>query len=285
MGPGVAHVQRILILMGGTTIASQPASTEAPLPEGIYARKRITGDTECSRLDVAAQAHLVIADTTVGDAVRVLIVEGDEALGEELRDHVAAAGHAIDWFKRLADAGAATETTGYDIVLLELLLPDGDGLTLLQALRARHTGTPVIILTPHDRVSDRIDSLNAGADDCLCKPFDLGELTARMLAVTRRYAGNLRSLVQLPGIVIDQTVRRLVVDGRCLMLSAREWAVLDKLVVRPGCLVSKGQILDALYAFGSEIESNTVEVYISRLRKKIGHDRIETVRGVGYFIK
>lgn len=220
-----------------------------------------------------------------GDGVRVLLVEDDPVLGEALRDHVAAVGHAVDWFLGVADAMAATETVEYGLVLLDLRLPDGDGLSLLRHLRARQVATPVIILTAHDQVSDRIEGLNSGADDYLVKPFDLDELAARMLAVTRRYAGNPTSTIRLPGIEIDQVNRNVIVDDEVQLLSAREWAVLDKLAARPGAIVSKAQLHEELYAFGAEIESNTVEVYISRLRKKIGHDRIETVRGVGYCIK
>ena len=220
-----------------------------------------------------------------GDILRVLLVEDDQVLGEALRDHVAAAGHAVDWFKRMLDAVAATDTVTYGLILLDLRLPDGEGLTLLRSLRARGDGTPVIILTAHDQISDRIEGLNSGADDYLVKPFDLNELTARMLAVSRRYTGNATPTVKLPGIEIDQVHRKIAVNGDSQSLSAREWAVLDKLAAHPGALVSKAQLHDALYAFGAEIESNTVEVYISRLRKKIGPDRIETVRGLGYCLR
>jgi DNA-binding response OmpR family regulator len=217
--------------------------------------------------------------------LRVLLVEDDHVLGEALRDHVAAAGHAVDWFKMLDDATAATLTMAYGLILLDMRLPDGDGITLLQALRNRDDSTPVIILTAHDQVSDRIAGLNAGADDYLVKPFDLNELSARMLAVSRRYEGRSAPVIRLPGIEINQVARNIVVDGTAQTLSAREWAVLEKLVEHPGAVVSKSQLHDTLYEFGAEIESNTVEVYISRLRKKIGHDRVETVRGVGYTIR
>jgi len=217
--------------------------------------------------------------------VRVMLVEDDLVLGEALRDHVIAAGHATDWFKTLGDADAATDTTDYGLILLDLRLPDGHGLTLLRKLRGQYNAVPIIILTAHDQVSDRIEGLNAGADDYLVKPFNLGELTARMLAVARRYDGKPSSLVELSGMEINQATRQITVNGQTLVLSAREWAVLDRLIERPGAIVSKSQIYDTLYAFGSEIESNTVEVYISRLRKKIGHERVNTVRGVGYFIK
>ncbi|ADY67115.1 MULTISPECIES: response regulator transcription factor [Rhizobium/Agrobacterium group] len=217
--------------------------------------------------------------------MRVLLVEDDHVLGEALRDHVAAAGHAVDWFKLLDDATAATLTMAYGLILLDMRLPDGDGITLLQSLRNRDDSTPVIILTAHDQVSDRIAGLNAGADDYLVKPFDLNELSARMLAVSRRYEGRSAPVIRLPGIEINQVARNIVVDGTAQTLSAREWAVLEKLVEHPGAVVSKSQLHDTLYEFGAEIESNTVEVYISRLRKKIGHDRVETVRGVGYTIR
>lgn len=217
--------------------------------------------------------------------MRVLLVEDDHVLGEALRDHVAAAGHAVDWFKLLDDATAATLTMAYGLILLDMRLPDGDGITLLQSLRNRDDSTPVIILTAHDQVSDRIAGLNAGADDYLVKPFDLNELSARMLAVSRRYEGRSAPVIRLPGIEINQVARNIVVDGTAQTLSAREWAVLEKLVEHPGAVVSKSQLHDTLYEFGAEIESNTVEVYISLLRKKIGHDRVETVRGVGYTIR
>jgi DNA-binding response OmpR family regulator len=217
--------------------------------------------------------------------VRVLLVEDDPVLGEALRDHVAAGAHAVDWFQNLAAALSATYTVQYGLILLDLRLPDGDGLQLLASLRKRNDPAAVIILTAHDQISDRIEGLNAGADDYLVKPFDLGELTARMLAVTRRYDGRQASVIHLDGIQIDQAMRIVTVAGEDLMLSAREWAVLAKLVERPGAVVSKSQLHDTLYEFGSEVESNTVEVYISRLRKKIGFERIETVRGLGYVIR
>jgi len=238
-----------------------------------------------SWLDALTSYRIRNDKSLYGVVLRVLLVEDDYVLGEALRDHVAAAGHAVDWFKNLADSIAATQTVNYGLVLLDLRLPDGEGLTLLKTLRSAHDSTPVIILTAHDQVSDRIEGLNAGADDYLVKPFNLGELTARMLAVSRRYEGRSVSVVTLLDIEINQAVRSIDVHGKPVSLSAREWAVLDKLIERPGALVSKTQLSETLYEFGAEIESNTVEVYISRLRKKIGHGRIETVRGIGYSIR
>ncbi|MDI7861685.1 response regulator transcription factor [Rhizobiaceae bacterium n13] len=218
--------------------------------------------------------------------MRVLLVEDDSTIGEAVRDHAIADGHAVDWMITIEDAAAALATVEYGLVLLDLRLPDGSGLDLLRKMRVQTQAAPVIILTAHDQISDRIEGLNAGADDYLVKPFDLGELTARMLAVARRHhAGNSSSAIRLPGLEINQALRVLRVNGEEVALSAREWAVLDALATRPGAIVSKARIEDALYAFGSEIESNTVEVYISRLRKKIGRERVQTVRSVGYSLK
>jgi two-component system, OmpR family, response regulator len=216
------------------------------------------------------------------DDLRVLLVEDDATLGEAVRDHVASTDHAVDWMKTIDAASSALSTTSYGLILLDLRLPDGSGIALLKNIRAKGLTTPVIILTAHDQISDRIEGLNSGADDYLVKPFNLGELTARMLAVTRRYSGRPVSLVRVGDLDIDAADRRVVSAGEPIALSGREWAVLDALAARPGAVVSKAQIEEALYAFGSEIESNTVEVYVSRLRKKLGRDHIATLRGIGY---
>ena len=203
-------------------------------------------------------------------------------IGSAVRDHIAAMNHAVDWVKHLADAVEAISAVRYGLILLDLQLPDGSGIDFLKKLRRRPDETPVIILTARDQISDRIEGLNSGADDYLVKPFNLGELSARLMAVARRYSGSPQPTVRFEDMEIDQPQRRLKVAGRDVVLTGREWAVLDLLTTRPGAIVSKHQIEEALYAFGSEIESNTVEVYVSRLRKKIGKDRIRTARGVGY---
>ena len=214
--------------------------------------------------------------------MRVLLIEDDAVLGEAVRDYVAGLGHAVDWMQTLADARAAAATVDYDLLLLDLRLPDGSGLSLLTELRRSGLATPIIILTAHDQISDRIEGLNSGADDYLVKPFNLGELGARMLAVARRYAGAALPVLEAGPLTIQLADRRVLRDGAAVDLSSREWAVLARLAARPEAVVSKGQIEEALYAFGSEIESNTVEVYVSRLRKKLGKDCVETLRGIGY---
>ncbi|MBN9028939.1 MAG: DNA-binding response regulator [Rhizobiales bacterium 63-7] len=214
--------------------------------------------------------------------MRILLIEDDPVLGEALRDHVAGQGHAVDWMQTLGDARDALRVVDYALILLDLRLPDGSGIDFLRALRRRSDARPVIILTAHDQISDRIEGLNSGADDYLVKPFDLGELTARILAVSRRAGGNVAPVLAFGDFRINRADRQIVAGQDEVSLSGREWAVLDVLIARPGAIVSKGQIEEALYAFGSEIESNTVEVYVSRLRKKLGRQAILTLRGVGY---
>lgn len=214
--------------------------------------------------------------------MRVLLVEDDEALGAAVRDHVVAAGHSADWVTRLDAAGDCLRTTGYDLVLLDLMLPDGKGIPFLRALRQGGSVTPVIILTAMDQISDRIEGLNAGADDYMLKPFDLSELSARLNAVARRYAGNPNPLVTLGDLAVDLAARQVTRAGRAVVLTAREWALFEAFVQRPGQLLSKAQLEDRLYSFDTAIESNTIEVHVSRLRKKLGSGAIETVRGLGY---
>lgn len=214
--------------------------------------------------------------------MRIMLVEDDDMLGGAVRDHLAAHGHAVDWMKTIGYAAEARTTTSYDLILLDLGLPDGHGLGFLRAIRRVRDTVPVVILTAMDQLTTRIEGLNAGADDYLVKPFDLGELIARVSAVARRYTGNPNPLLEIGPLVIDMARRIAKVDGQLLELSAREWAILDKLAQHPGIIVSKAQIEDALFEFGAEVESNAVEVYVSRLRKKIGHQLIHTSRGLGY---
>jgi two-component system OmpR family response regulator len=214
--------------------------------------------------------------------VRILLVEDDKMLGAAMRDHLAAHGHAVDWMTRRADADDARASQQYHVILLDLGLPDGSGLELLRTLRREGDRTPVLILTALDQLSSRIEGLNAGADDYLVKPFDLGELMARLGAVVRRYGGNPNPRVVVGPLSIDLAEHSAMVGSHLVDLSAREWAVLERLAQRPGLAVSKAQLEDALFAFGAEVESNAVEVYVSRLRKKLGVKVIHTLRGLGY---
>ncbi len=214
--------------------------------------------------------------------MRVLLIEDDTVLGEAIRDQVAADGHSVDWMTRLDDSRTALTTAGYDLILLDLMLPDGRGIPFLRDLRSRGDVTPVIILTALDQVSDRIDGLNAGADDYLVKPFDLAELSARIGSVARRYSGNPNPMITVGTLDIDLAARSLFKEGRPVQLTAREWVLFEAFLQRPGQLLSKSQLEERLYSFDTEIESNTIEVHVSRLRKKLGAGIIATERGLGY---
>jgi two-component system, OmpR family, response regulator len=214
--------------------------------------------------------------------MRILLIEDDTVLGAAVRDQIAADGHSVDWAMRLDTARDALAGAAFDLVLLDLMLPDGLGLTFLKALRSRGEVTPVIILTALDQVSDRIDGLNAGADDYLVKPFDLAELSARIGSVARRYTGNPNPIITHGALEVDRVAKSVRRNGKTVTLTAREWALFDAFLARPGQLLSKAQLEDKLYAFDAEIESNTIEVHVSRLRKKLGNDVIDTERGLGY---
>lgn len=214
--------------------------------------------------------------------MRVLLIEDDTILGAAVRDHIVGDNHSVDWVGRLDRATEHLDSAAYDLVLLDLMLPDGRGVAFLRDLRRKGCVTPVIILTALDLISERIDGLNAGADDYMTKPFDLSELSARLNAVARRYSGNPNPLVEIGGLLIDLAARTVAQNGRLVDLTAREWAIFEAFIQRPGQVMSKAQLEDRLYAFGAEVESNTIEVHVSRLRKKLGRERIETVRGMGY---
>ncbi|WP_417829765.1 response regulator [Thalassospira sp.] len=214
--------------------------------------------------------------------MRLLLIEDETVLGNAVRDNLLAQGHATDWVETISDADTAIITTPYDVLLLDLNLPDGHGIDFLRSLRKQGNETPCIILTAQDQVTDRIEGLDAGADDYLVKPFDLGELAARLSSVARRYAGSPNPLLRIANMEIDLAKRQVFVDQQLIELTAREWALLDQFARHPGITLSKPRLEEALYEFGAEIESNTVEVYVSRLRKKIGNHLIKTLRGIGY---
>jgi two-component system OmpR family response regulator len=214
--------------------------------------------------------------------MRILLIEDDTVLGAAVRDQIAADGHSVDWVGRLDAAGDALRVAPFDLVLLDLMLPDGRGIGFLKARRTQGDVTPVIILTALDQVSDRIEGLNAGADDYLVKPFDLAELSARIGSVARRYSGNPNPLIVHGPLQVDLAARSILRDGRPVQLTAREWVLFEAFLSRPGQILSKAQLEDKLYAFDSGVESNAIEVHVSRLRKKLGAAVIETERGLGY---
>jgi len=188
----------------------------------------------------------------------------------------------VDSFATLRQADAALRVGSFDIALFDLSLPDGDGLTLLNSLRQKGARLPVIIMTARDQISARIRGLEAGADDYVVKPFDLNELVARLHAVLRRYGGDPNPVVKLGMFSIDRSGHRIILDGEDVQLTAKEWALVERLAATPNAIVSKGRLEEALYSFDDEVASNTLEVYISRIRKKLGREAIQTVRGLGY---
>ena len=216
--------------------------------------------------------------------MRLLLVEDDLMIGESVLDLLSAESYAVDWVKDGEMADTALRTQTYDLVLLDLGLPRRDGLEVLRSLRARKERIPVLIATARDSVQQRIEGLDAGADDYVLKPYDLDELLARIRALTRRAAGRAEPVYEHRGVSINPVTREVLVAGQPVVLSAREWAVLEPLLARPGLLLSRTQLEEKLYGWKDEISSNAVEVYIHGLRKKLGADLIRNVRGVGYMV-
>lgn len=213
--------------------------------------------------------------------MRILLIEDEPLLGEAVATHLKKT-HAVDWLQSLEDGSEAMHTVAYDLLLLDLNLPDGHGIELLESVRRSGQPLPVIVITARDQVRDRIAGLNAGADDYVVKPFDLEELTARIQAVQRRATALPAPRVKVGSLEIEQTARKVWRGEEEILLTAREWAILECFLHRLGTIVSKTKLEEVLYDFGSEIESNAVEVYVSRLRKKLGGDCIRTLRGLGY---
>lgn len=216
--------------------------------------------------------------------MRLLLLEDDVMIGETVLDLLRAEHYAVDWVKDGDAADTALRTQTYDLVLLDLGVPRRDGLEVLRALRARKVRTPVLIATARDSVQQRIEGLDAGADDYVLKPYDLDELLARIRALLRRAAGRAEPVYEHRGVSIHPATREVTVDGRPVVLSAREWAVLEPLLARPGMVLSRAQLEEKLYGWKEEINSNAVEVYVHGLRRKLGADLIRNVRGLGYMV-
>jgi len=216
--------------------------------------------------------------------MRVLLVEDDTMIGESLREALRMQGMAADWVRdgRAADAALASER--FDAVLLDLGLPQRSGLEVLAALRARGDTTPVIVLTARDALPDKVGALDKGADDYLVKPFELDELLARLRAVVRRRAGRAGGTLEVADLRLDPATREVSRGGRAVLLSAREFALLQALMERPGAILSRAQLEDRLYGWGEELESNAISVYVHQLRRKLGDDVLHTLRGVGYYV-
>jgi len=214
--------------------------------------------------------------------MRILVVEDDPMLLDGLTVGLGLAGFTVDAVSTCEDALAAVHAQSHEAIVLDLMLPDGSGLDVLATLRRRKDRIPVLLLTARDQVSDRISGLDAGADDYLGKPFDLDELAARIRAIARRATGRASPVLEWRTAVLDPAQLTVTNGGEPVKLTRREFSVLRALMERPGMVVAKSALEEALYGWQEEVESNAVEVHIHHLRSKLGPDFIETVRGLGY---
>ena len=214
--------------------------------------------------------------------MRILLVEDDALLGDGIRAGLKLDDYAVDWVRDGEAAKLALRNHAYDACVLDLGLPKLDGLAVLKDTRAAGNRIPVLVLTARDTPADKIGGLDAGADDYLTKPFDLGELQARLRALVRRSAGVASPTLEHAGVVLDPATKQVSREGEVVTLSAREYALLHDLMSHKHLLRTRSQLEESLYAWGEEKESNTVEVYVHHLRKKFGADFIRTVRGFGY---
>lgn len=214
--------------------------------------------------------------------MRLLLIEDDTMIGRAVREGLLQAGFAVDWVTDGRAAELSLSNDVYDLAVLDLGLPRGDGMTLLKRLRAGGSALPVLIASARDTVRDRIAGLEAGADDYVLKPFDLDELVARVRALLRRHAGSGNPMLQQGELVLDPVSRRVTKAGEPVELSAREFAVLEALMRKPGAVLSRERLEEAVYGWGQEVASNAIEVHLHNLRRKLGSAAIRNVRGVGY---
>ncbi len=220
--------------------------------------------------------------------MRLLIVEDDRLLGDAIQAGLTQAGFAVDWVcdgLAAENALAGQLASDYAAMVLDLGLPRRDGLTVLKGIRQRGSTLPVLILTARDTIEDRILGLDSGADDYLLKPFDMGELLARLRALIRRAEGKATPRLEVSGIVLDPAAHTVSVDGTAIDLTAKEFALLHVLMLNAGRVLSRQQLEQHLYSWNDETGSNTIEVYVHHLRRKLGRDLIRNMRGIGYLIE
>lgn len=216
--------------------------------------------------------------------MRVLVIEDDILLGDAIQAGLKQSGYAVDWMKDGVSADQALSTEPYAAAVLDLGLPRMSGLEVLRRLRSRDNPIPVLILTAMDTVDDRIKGLDAGADDYLAKPFDMGELAARLRALVRRASSKVSPTLKVGVVELNAAAHQVFCKHQLIELPAKEFAVLHALMLNAGKVLSRAQIEEQLYAWGEEVESNAVEVHVHHLRRKLFPELIETIRGVGYLI-
>ncbi|MEH6497752.1 MAG: response regulator [Pseudoalteromonas distincta] len=217
--------------------------------------------------------------------MRLLLVEDDKSLGEGIMTALKAEGYTLDWLQDGASALHALSSEPFDLAILDLGLPRMDGLQVLKALRDRHHSVPVLILTARDGVHDRIAGLDAGADDYLPKPFDSAELKARLRALLRRSNGRAEPLINLRGVIVDPQNQQVTLEGKVVSLSRKEFVLLHELIAQPDRVLTRDRLEQVLYGWNEEVDSNTLEVHIHHLRRKLFPELIRTLRGVGYMIE
>ncbi|MGZ8158510.1 MAG: response regulator [Methylobacter sp.] len=216
--------------------------------------------------------------------MRLLLVEDDEILGDGLVEGLKMEGYAVDWLTNGKLADEALKVNSYELIVLDLNLPDMEGLDILKALRERKDETPVMVLTAKDTVPDRVLGLDSGADDFVIKPFELDEVCARLRALARRNEGRSVPNIEYKGIVLDPASHQVTWNDEKVDLSQKEFEILSFLMSNIGRVISRARLEESLYSWDSDVESNTVEVHIHHLRKKLDPSIIRTVRGVGYII-
>ncbi len=216
--------------------------------------------------------------------MRVLVVEDDLMIGESLSEALQDEAYTVDWVKDGRQAILTLKVQPYDIILLDLGLPEIDGMGVLTAIRDAKIETPVLILTARDQLKDRIAGLDSGADDYVVKPFELGEVFARMRVLIRRSQGMADNQVTVGNLTLDTAHKRVMMDGNPIDLTAKEYMLITTFMLSPEKVMSKNALEDSLYGWGDEVESNAIEFLIHSLRKKVGQDRIKNVRGLGWYI-
>ena len=216
--------------------------------------------------------------------MRILLVEDDPLLGDGIKKSLSHLGFTVDWMRDGIQGENALTSEEYAAVVLDLGLPRQDGLTLLQSVRKKGLRTPVLILTARDSKLDKLKGFGMGADDYIVKPLDMEELAARLRALIRRSAGRASPRIQLGKVEIDPDERLVWSDGKLIELSAKEFAVLELLVQNAGRVLTRAQLEQSIYGWGDSTDSNTIEVFIHHLRKKLGSNFIQTLRGIGYTV-
>ncbi len=214
--------------------------------------------------------------------MRLLLVEDDELLGDAVKTGLTQFGYIVEWLKDGDTARAAIKTDSFELIILDLSLPKLSGISLLQIIRQANNTTPVIILTARESVEDRIKGLDSGADDYITKPFDLNELSARVRALIRRSQGRADTVLQYHNITLDPAAHSVLVDNVPVNVPRREFALLQKLLENSGHVLSREQLMQSIYSWDEDVDSNALEVHIHNLRKKLNANFIRTIRGVGY---